>query len=1088
MKPTAAPGAGFSLVLSLIILSLLSILVVGFISSTAVDRATAHAFANKAQAQFAAETAVNSAISLLRENIAQYPDSATVWETLTPQGGGSPVEGAMLYYADLPPITAKSIPGEPAPKRYMLPLLSLGLDANGEPVGAVELTKKAEALGNDAWTVDNSVDLNRPRFTGDTQGWIGAAPDGRRPLRAKWMEVKEEPVPGRAPRTIGRYAFWVEDESFKVNLNLLGMNARESENAERNRLDPGKFEPGLAQQTAGLIPFQGLLRSTRAAASVDPDTVASGAFGRRNDFAGKRLLDARSFNQIAGAYQLGDETKFLSTIFSGGLNLSRQGSQRLNLNEPGYYQQSTDAKQAKQVGQIVEALRYHIPNLGQRFYRLKDPQTLNATDRAKNRNAMDVLATHEPIYLYKLAANLRDYLDSDSQPTLIEKGGKVATRERPLFALSAHEGPNDYWAQGKESVPMIQEVVARFRSETTGGNSYRLRVDYYVELWNMTNREIAADDLGPNPFIKISNPVGWFAHRSSSGNGEPLPGNPQPGEGRDLVLPLDGQGIIFKPGACTVITSSPPPDAVDTLEFAMVPPFNGNGGGTSGTSGVVNTASLIRVPLKRIVGAREFIGQIPNPVPPKTQLYDGFWPRFRETGNQEDYETEVLFGNDLGVLDSHPFTISKGGGGNVTYINPSGGKKIARDDTYGGTLRGNSGTALANVTLSQLGDPRTNNEQLTFLRYKTGGDPDQTRYFNPTPSDTSRFSLGYPNSRFVAPHVNSKTSEPYGNPWPDFYKVWNWTKKDASPVVLVPNRDTAPAVIANAKLRSIGELGDVFDPARVKNQTGSLGIEGARGGGRTFKLGQPDDLIDMESADAPSRQWAAWRLADFLGTSSEVQLPGLININGLRRDNGAALRAACYGMTLHPIVPPLSASDLFPEKPLDSGEYKLPTARAGVQQVIAQAIARLEANDPSQAGYDAKKPYFGPFMERGEISELPIFNTGATLLADVNQAQAFDHGREEFSRRLVEMTTTRGSVFSVYAIGEGMVEGPPPQRQRRVVGRHEMKVTFQLVPRKADGSDFRKLSEDFEPTPDGAKERFREVHHYDIQILQVSAP
>lgn len=1075
MKPNASSRAGFALVLSLIILTLLAVLVVGFISSTAVDRVTARAFANKTQAQIAAETAVEAAICLLRENIAQYPDSATVWETLTPKGGGPQVEGTMVYYADRPPLTAQTPTDTPAPKRYVLPLLSLGADANGNPPGAVELAKKADALGTDAWTLENSVDLNRPRFAGDTQGWIGAAPDGRKPLRAKWVEVKEQATPGKAPRTIARYAFWVEDESFKVNLNQLGATPRGSE----------KVSPGASPAEA---PLQGLLRSARAPAAVDRDTFAGSVFKLRNAFVGQRLFDARSFNQVEGSYRLGDETKFLATVFSGGLNLSRHGSQRLNLNDPSFYGEVTDAKLQKQIGQIVETLRYHVPKLGQRFYRLKDPQAASAADRAKHRNATDVTALHEPIYLYKLAANLRDYIDPDSQPTLVEKGGKVAARERPQFALSAHEGPNDYWAQGKESAPVIQEVVARFRSETTGGNGYRLRVDYYVELWNMTNRDIAADDLGPNPFIKISNPVGWYAHRSSGGNGEPLPGVPELGPARDLVLPLAGLGIVFKAGACTVITSGPPPEPSGTAEFAMVPPYTGTGGGSAGTSGPVNTANLFRVPPARIVGVREFMGTIPNPAPPKAQLYDGFWPRFRETGNQEDYETEVLFGNDLGVLDSHPFTISKGGGGNVTYLNASRGK-IARDDTYGGTLRGNSSyTSATQITLSQLGDPRTNNEQLTLLRYKTGGDPDQTRYFNPIVGDAYRFSLGYPNSRFVAPYLNSKTTKPYGNPWPDFFKAWSLTEKDASPVVPNPNSDTAPAVIANATLRSIGELGDVFDPARVRNQTGSLGIEGARGGGRTLKIGQPDDLIDVESLDAASRQWAAWRLADFLGTSSEVQLPGLINLNGLRRDNGAALRAACFGMTLRPIVPPLTSPGSFPEKPLDSDEYALPTTKAGLQQFIAQAIARLEANDSAKTGYDPKKPYVGAFMERGELSELPIFNSGTALLTDVNQSQTFDHSREEFFRRLVEMTTTRGSVFSVYAIGEAIVEGPLPQRQQRVAGRHEMKVTFQLVPRKLDGSDFRKPSEDFEPTPTAAEERFRKPDHYDIQILQVSAP
>jgi hypothetical protein len=1155
-------SGGFSLVVSLIILTLLSVLVVSFLSSTALDRTTARAFLGKSQAEVAADTAVKQAISLLREHITQYPDSVTYWESLNAPTADAAkpltVEGTMLYFNDQPMPTGYDTKPPSIPKRYMLPLMSRGLDSNtGKLLGSVPVEQKGTVMDTGTWTetattdLPTDVDLNQARFNGDTAGWIGSPPaapgeiaNSPRPFRAKWINLKEKSNAdgktddGKEPRTIARYAFWMEDETFKLNLNYLGgvAGGRGTEVFENSRIKTGDLiaQP-LPPQLVSLIPLQGLLQTARAPAAIDRDQAAAELVAMRSSFFNGRAPEFRTFNQVglgsaSNAYRISDETKFLATVISGALNQSRHGSQRLNLN--GLQLEKVDPTQKEltdQVRRIVASLRYHTPKLGQRFYRLQysiteptkldDPKTAQELAR---RNAEQVSTTypgpgalttsHHDTYLYKIAANIRDYIDPDSQPTIVvvdpdasrlknPEGKVMGSGDPDQFELFARQGKNLCWAQGKDAVPQIQEVVARFRSETTGGENYRLRIDYYVELWNMTDRPINVDagDLGVNPFIRISNPVRWFAHKSGGGYGDPLNGMPLPNEPRDLTLNISGLGIIFPAGACTVITSAPE-DTLNPKEFAAVPPFTGaNGGGSVTTTGGFRPGSMWRVPLGKQIGKREFIGTIPQPTTnPKN---DGFWPLPREPGNQEDYETEVTFGNSSGVLDCVGYAVSMGGGGNVTYKNATGTQKIARDDTYGGTLRGNSNSTNKNTpTPSQLGDPRCNNEQLSFLRYKTGGDPDQTRYFNPTVSDDLRFSLGWPNSRYVVPHLNSNIyvtgSAPYGYPWRDYYKVWPWTATDSSNVVPNPDADTAPSVVRNARLTSIGQLGDIFDPARILNitPTATLGIEYSRGGGRTLKIGQPDDLVDMLSSTekAPSRGWAAWRLADFLGTSGDAFLPGVININGLQRDNGAAFRAACEGMKMKAVACP--ASTTTPTGPYERALLCTEGAATGVQAVIDQAILRMKANDPVNRGtYDAAAAYFGPFAERGEISELPLFNdANQKLIANTKMSETFDRGREELYRRLADQITTRGSVFSVYAIGQSIIEGPPPARQRRVGGTHAVKVTFALVPKKKDNSDFSVPSETFDPintdatSSNSVQSRFARPDHYDVQILQVS--
>jgi hypothetical protein len=71
---------------------------------------------------------------------------------------------------------------------------------------------------------------------------------------------------------------------------------------------------------------------------------------------------------------------------------------------------------------------------------------------------------------------------------------------------------------------------------------------------------------------------------------------------------------------------------------------------------------------------------------------------------------------------------------------------------------------------------------------------------------------------------------------------------------------------------------------------------------------------------------------------------------------------------------------------------------------------------------------------------LPIFNTGSIPATMSNQ---FDRGREELVRRSIEMITTRGSVFTVYAIGQTL-------QGTNIIGTARVSQTFQLEPRFAN--------------------------------------
>jgi hypothetical protein len=228
---------------------------------------------------------------------------------------------------------------------------------------------------------------------------------------------------------------------------------------------------------------------------------------------------------------------------------------------------------------------------------------------------------------------------------------------------------------------------------------------------------------------------------------------------------------------------------------------------------------------------------------------------------------------------------------------------------------------------------------------------------------------------------------------------------------------------------------------------------------------------------------------DFFSTTGDIALPGVININGLRRDNGAALRAACYGLKLRAVTsgPTDTAPVVVPAKDLVTDES---SSGAGLQRWIDAAIARMDQNDPGKSTYDSAKPYFGPFMERGEVSEFPILNSSnpSELASGVRMQFAFDRTREELCRRLLDLITTRGNIFSVYAIGQSISEAPDANKSKRVTATHQVKTTFALIPKKQDGTEFKVAAETFDPTKAGdVRARFAAPHHYDLQILQVSS-
>ena len=326
---------------------------------------------------------------------------------------------------------------------------------------------------------------------------------------------------------------------------------------------------------------------------------------------------------------------------------------------------------------------------------------------------------------------------------------------------------------------------------------------------------------------------------------------------------------------------------------------------------------------------------------------------------------------------------------------------IAHPELYfmrGGSLRGNRLTPGS----TQYGDPRTNNEQLFLRLYDSTSDNEQTRFYQSDLGNAqvpAGSSLGLPNRNYVDPGA-----------WPEPF-AWSENGVDA------------PMTLPDGPLRSIGELGCVFDPAREPGPSGD--IRYSRGGGRTLAIGRPDPLWDGDP-DSASRQWTAWRLTDLFTTTDAVRLPGRINPNGLLRDDGALFRALFHG------------------EPSFSPE--------AVEATLGLLRQRLER-------------YGFPLEERGELSEYltPLVPPSGD--------------RKEAFRRLVKLSATRGNVFTIYALAQTLVETPGGEKRVRATA--QTRLTVELLPEWTPP-----LDDAFDPAnPQEVAARLRPPDRYRVRVL-----
>jgi hypothetical protein len=241
---------------------------------------------------------------------------------------------------------------------------------------------------------------------------------------------------------------------------------------------------------------------------------------------------------------------------------------------------------------------------------------------------------------------------------------------------------------------------------------------------------------------------------------------------------------------------------------------------------------------------------------------------------------------------------------------------------------------------------------------------------------------------------------------------------------------SAPAYLRNGAMQSIGELGNIFDPAQANDAGTSISNVTAAffrpAGGRSFRVGQPESpywdagglraiqFLDLFTINSPGTNTTQ------LGTTAYTNVPvmrGRVNVNTAPRE---VLASVFEGVA----------------KTSDQG-VALGALNAGK---MADAVI---SNRPYSRISDLYKP-LGDFVNAtnygGTVTNVTVTISNATTASTTNYVAmaAMDRAREELFSRTVNLFTTQSRAFRIYIIGEAL------DKQTNALSRVALEVAVQL--------------------------------------------
>jgi hypothetical protein len=230
----------------------------------------------------------------------------------------------------------------------------------------------------------------------------------------------------------------------------------------------------------------------------------------------------------------------------------------------------------------------------------------------------------------------------------------------------------------------------------------------------------------------------------------------------------------------------------------------------------------------------------------------------------------------------------------------------------------------------------------------------------------------------------------------------------------------APFFINNSPMKSIGELGNIFDPVQAsdtgepgnpKSSSGKgVGVFGP-GGGRHLRIGQPEPDLDTNPWDEDGKR--AIQLIDLFTTNAVVTgnyptFPGRVNINTASRE---VLAALFYGISIKSdkgIYHDSSGNEQVDEIPMMTAQKSLALAD--------QIIKERTDNGPFKRLSDLHR--ISSFWNRADAFE-PTLGTPVPGEPDAIP-RVMDRAREELFSKTVNLITTQSRAFRIYVVGQSL--------------------------------------------------------------------
>lgn len=310
---------------------LIVIIVVAYLVSTRIERSTSSVYANRLRAKIQADSGLAAAIHLLKDNT-RYGNYITAMPAPSPLPASiyteiyrptDPADSTHALKAD-DYLRLDNAAGEILVSRVN-PSTSPGPDPRPtpEPIPAALPTPSPFTVTAPTFSANSSYDFNQTVTVGSAAGRLvqpspSPAPP---PAYGEWVNVRDT-----NSQVIGRYAFFIEDESMKVNVNYAGNNVGGS-NMRVNDLSTPLPASTPASQIQEIDPSAILpAAANRLTANTNLNNVGN---------AGSRLSTRLTlgllgeWSSVANAFP---NYAHLATALSEDDNTTARGWQRLDLN------------------------------------------------------------------------------------------------------------------------------------------------------------------------------------------------------------------------------------------------------------------------------------------------------------------------------------------------------------------------------------------------------------------------------------------------------------------------------------------------------------------------------------------------------------------------------------------------------------------------------------------------------------------------------------------------------------------------------------------------------------------------------------